>query len=80
MADAQSMRGETEQGRIAETSGADLHLEEEELVELIVLLDAAIADLSPEIADTDNARYRTMLRDRRELLRAIRGKLSGTSQ
>jgi hypothetical protein len=58
----------------------DLVLEADEAAELIVLLDAAIADLSPEIADTDNANYRTMLRARRDVLRGIRGKLTGTSQ
>jgi hypothetical protein len=56
----------------------ELCLVEQEVVELTTLLESAIADLSPEIADTDNAHYRTILRERRELLRAILQKLNPT--
>ena len=50
-------------------------LSADEARELADLLDSAISDLSPEIADTDNPSYRTMLRERRDRLRTIRGKL-----
>jgi hypothetical protein len=50
----------------------------EEASELVSVLDGAIADLSPEIADTDNPSYRAMLRNRRELLRSARAKLNST--
>lgn len=58
----------------------ELQLSTNETLELANLLDASIADLSPEIADTDNADYRTMLRERRESLRTIRGKLNGAGR
>jgi len=72
------MRSDADDRRAVEPAIVDLVLEGDEADELIVLLDAAIADLSPEIADTDNATYRTMLRARRDVLRTIRGKLAGT--
>jgi hypothetical protein len=55
----------------------ELHLTDDEASALAEVLDVAIADLSPEIADTDNAAYRAMLRDRREVLRGLRGKCNG---
>jgi hypothetical protein len=55
----------------------DLHLSSTEASELSDLLDGTIADLSPEIAATDNPEYRAMLRGRRESFQAIRGKLNG---
>ena len=54
----------------------ELCLADQEVVELATLLESAIADLSPEIADTDNAHYRAILRERRELLRSIVQKLN----
>ena len=80
MADAQTMRTEAEKGCATEPRLIELLLDGEEAAELLALLDAAIADLSPEIADTDNAHYRTMLRERRERLRAIRGRVSELSR
>jgi hypothetical protein len=71
------MRSDGEEGRTRDAHIIELLLDEGEATELVALLDAAIADLSPEIADTDNAQYRAMLRQRRDLLRSIRGKLSG---
>lgn len=58
----------------------ELQLSMTEAAELASLLDGTISDLSPEIADTDNADYRAMLRDRRESLKSIRGKLNGAGQ
>ena len=58
----------------------ELQLSRTEAVELADLLDGTIADLSPEIADTDNPAYRSLLRDRRESLRSIRVKLNGAGQ
>ena len=55
----------------------ELHLSDDEATALTDVLDTAITELSPEIADTDNAAYRAMLRDRRETLRALRGKCDG---
>lgn len=52
-----------------------LEFSDEELAELRALLDSAISDLSPEIADTDNPHYRTMLRGRRDRLCAIRDRV-----
>ena len=77
MADAEGMRSDGEEGRTTDVHVIELLLGEGEAAELAAVLDAAIADLSPEIADTDNARYRAMLRARREMLRAIRGRLNG---
>ncbi len=51
----------------------DLTSEEDEV--LRELLDVALSDMSMEIADTDNAGYRTGLRDRRTLLQSVRAKL-----
>lgn len=53
-----------------------LELNEEEAAELQALLDAAISDLSPEIADTDNPNFRAMLRQRRDRLIAIRDRVA----
>jgi hypothetical protein len=55
-----------------------LDLSDDEASDLTDLLDSAISDLSPEIADTDNPAYRKMLREKRERLRAIRGKLASS--
>jgi hypothetical protein len=71
------MRSNGEDGAVNDAHVIEMLLEEGEAAELLALLDAAIADLSPEIADTDNAHYRAMLRQRRDVLRAIRAKLDG---
>jgi hypothetical protein len=64
-------------GSFGEKGGSmDLHLTPEEAKALRVLLTEGISDLSPEIADTDNAAYRSMLRHRREVLRNIHQRLS----
>jgi hypothetical protein len=55
----------------------DVHLTDDETELLTDVLDSVITELSPEIANTDNAAYRTMLRGRREQLQAIRSKLDG---
>jgi hypothetical protein len=39
------------------------------------ILQSAVGDLSPEIADTDNPTYRRDLKERRERLRAMLSKL-----
>ena len=52
-----------------------LELTAQEAAHLRDLLDVAVADLSPEIAGTDNPEYRAGLRDRREYLRSIRAKI-----
>jgi hypothetical protein len=41
------------------------------------VLESVVADLSPEIADTDNASFRRELNARRDRLRAILAKLNG---
>jgi CBS domain-containing protein len=56
-------------------SGRHLVLDEEDLVELLSLLRDTLAELSHEIADTDNASYRGMLRRRRERIRRVRDAL-----
>jgi hypothetical protein len=62
-----------------EASAIELVLTEQEAGDLASVLDAAIADLSPEIADTDNPRYRAMLREQRDRLRGIRQRLGTPS-
>lgn len=54
----------------------DLFLNHDEVDELRALLDAALADLSHEIADTDNWEYRQHLRARRERLATVRRQLT----
>jgi hypothetical protein len=58
----------------------ELQLSTTEAEELANLLDGSISDLSPEIADTDNAEYRAMLFERRASLESIRGKLNGAGE
>ncbi|HXX90857.1 MAG TPA: hypothetical protein VEI83_11620 [Acidimicrobiales bacterium] len=50
----------------------ELTLTQEQAEELAVLLDAALRELSHEIAATDNAEFRAGLRARRDRLAAIR--------
>ena len=56
-----------------------LELTGEEITELRSALDMVVSDLSPEIADTDNADYRAMLRQRRECLRSVRDRLDSST-
>jgi hypothetical protein len=48
-----------------------LELTGDQASELRLLLDSALGELSHEIADTDNPRFRQRLRDRRVALEAI---------
>ena len=52
-----------------------LDLDDQHADELRTLLDGALGDLSHEIADTDNASYRELLRARRDRLQHIRSEL-----
>ena len=53
-----------------------LSLTGEQADELRYLLEAAVADLSHEIADTDSWEYRKRLRRRRQCLEAIRHQMA----
>lgn len=53
----------------------ELSLDQEEAAELGLMLDEALHDLTSEIADTDNAAYREILRRRRQLAQDIRARL-----
>jgi len=58
-----------------------VELSDVQVEELRLLLDGALAELSHEIADTDNPHFRQGLRDRRTALEAIAqrvGSVSGT--
>jgi hypothetical protein len=55
-----------------------IELTEAQQAELQQLLRGALADLSSEIADTDNPSYRDGLRDRREVLQSVLTLLGGT--
>lgn len=57
----------------------DLQLSDDQAHELGTLLDGVLGDLSHEIAATDNAEYRLRLRERRDLLNAIRTSLEALS-
>jgi flagellar biosynthesis/type III secretory pathway M-ring protein FliF/YscJ len=52
-----------------------LNLNHDQQEALRELVSRAVADLSPEIADTDNFEYRDMLRARRERLKEIADQL-----
>ncbi|MGQ0433470.1 MAG: hypothetical protein ACT452_13795 [Microthrixaceae bacterium] len=54
-----------------------LELTDEEADLLRQILDITVKDLSPEIANTDNANYRRGLIDRREHVRAVLDRLGG---
>ena len=56
-------------------SGMRLNLHDGDLAELRTLLDDALRDLSHEIAGTDNADFRDMLRRRRERLQRVKDAL-----
>lgn len=49
----------------------ELKLTEDQASELTQLLNGALGELSHEIADTDDPRFRRQLRDRRVALEAI---------
>ena len=53
----------------------ELALDDEQAAELALLLDEALHDLTGEIADTDNAQYRQLLRRRRALVEDLRSRL-----
>jgi hypothetical protein len=52
-----------------------LNLNDDQHEALSNLISNSVADLSHEIADTDNWEYRAMLRGRRDRLREISGQL-----
>jgi hypothetical protein len=54
-----------------------IELTEAQQAELRELLGATLADLSSEIADTDNVTYRSGLRDRRATLESVLALLEG---
>jgi hypothetical protein len=58
----------------------DLQLNNEQAGELRSLLDATFRDLTHEISATDNAEYRAGLRERRDLLAAIRSQLGEVTE
>ncbi|MFP3900356.1 MAG: hypothetical protein ACLFXM_05850 [Acidimicrobiia bacterium] len=55
----------------------DLALTDEDAELLREILDTVLGDLSYEISNTDNASYRSQLRDRRERIEAIRRQVGG---
>lgn len=57
-----------------------LDLSTEELGILIETLETAITELRMEIADTDNGRYRAMLKDRERVLKQVLAALKTTAQ
>jgi hypothetical protein len=65
----------------SERSGMAMELEltNEQALELQLLLDGALGELSHEIADTDNPQFRQRLRDRRVALQAIAHELRQVS-
>lgn len=57
-----------------------LELTDDQAIELAGLLEAALSDLSYEIADTDNFDFRTGLKQRRKHLAAIAAMLASATQ
>jgi len=57
----------------------NIELTESQRTELQELLRGSLADLSSEIADTDNPSYRNGLRDRREALESVLSQLDGSA-
>jgi hypothetical protein len=53
----------------------ELHLNEEEAGELARLLDRAVTELGDESAGTDRFRYRSELREERELVTRLRDRV-----
>lgn len=60
-----------------ERSTMDLALTDEDAELLREILDTVLRDLSYEISNTDNASYRSQLRDRRERIEGIHRQVSG---
>jgi hypothetical protein len=54
----------------------NLELTEEQAAELKSLLDGSLGDMSVEIADTDNPRFRASLMQRRQQLTEVAGRLT----
>lgn len=54
---------------------ADLNLTDDERTYLVRLLENDLSDLRMEIADTDNMKFKQMLRDNKALLASIIDKL-----
>ena len=48
--------------------------------ELRTTLDRVVSDMSTELANTDNASYRRLLRERRDRIEDIRSQLEATMQ
>ena len=57
----------------------NIELTESQRTELQELLRGSLADLSSEIADTDNPSYRNGLRERREVLESVLSQLDGSA-
>jgi len=57
----------------------NIELTESQRTELQELLRGSLADLSSEIADTDNPSFRNGLRDRREVLESVLSQLDGSA-
>lgn len=53
----------------------NIFIDDEDIGELRAVLDDVLRDLSYEIADTDNARFRAALRSRRSHLQRVRSQL-----
>jgi hypothetical protein len=53
----------------------NVELSNEEVGELRAVLDGVLGELSTEIADTDNASFRSSLVRRRDLVRAVQARL-----
>jgi len=57
----------------------NIELTESQRTEMQELLRGSLADLSSEIADTDNPSYRNGLRERREVLESVLSQLDGSA-
>lgn len=57
----------------------NLTLADEDVALLRQILDEVLRDLSYEIADTDNSKFRGRLRTRRERIEAIHRQVGGTT-
>jgi len=54
---------------------AALEISDDDARLLKEILESEISDMSPEIADTDNPTYRRELKEKREQMRALLGKV-----
>jgi hypothetical protein len=68
---------EHESTAIEEGVAVELSLDDNQRQLLQEILNAAVNDLSPEIADTDNAAYRRTLIERRDALRTLLDAVGG---